>query len=378
MEPADTAMSISLRKPGSVKRLADSAPHALTHRAARFARLLADARLPAWLRQHGITHWRVGTPEATRFHEAGWIELRHGFAHAAATIDLSRHPALAAVAADGARAGDGRPLPADDALRHAVAAALLEPLTQRCAALGLGEVSVAAVHRGSPPPSGSVRFAISLRTQELALECIMPPPDDGCLDVLEARIATQRLPLSRTVSALRVPGRLALGSKTMRIATLRSLRAGDVVLRALDPRLSDWLATRDRSTEIHALWGTPGAPGIRVPVRVGANMMTLTGEPTMTEAEMDIPSEQPEDQTAFDVSGLGLPIRFEVDTVAMPVSQLTALRPGYVVELAVPLADARIRLSAHGQTIGFGELVTVGEHLGVRILEMTHGDDSVQ
>ena len=98
----------------------------------------------------------------------------------------------------------------------------------------------------------------------------------------------------------------------------------------------------------------------------------------MTEAEMDTPSEQPEDLAAFDVSGLGLPIRFEVDTVAMPVSQLTALRPGYVVELAVPLADARIRLSAHGQTIGFGELVTVGEHLGVRILEMTHGDDSVQ
>lgn len=378
MEPADTAMSISSRKPGSVKRLADSAPPALTHGAARFARLLADARLPAWLSQHGITHWRVGTAESTRFHEAGWIELRHGFAHAAAAIDLSRHPALAAVAADGAHAGAGRPVPADDALRHAVAAALLEPLTQRCAALGLGELSVAAVHRGTPPRGGNARFAISLRAQALAIECIMPPPDDGCLDVLEARIGTQRLPLPRALGALRVPGRLALGTKTMRIATLRSLRAGDVVLRALDPRVSDWLATRDRTTEIHALWGTPGAPGIRVPVRVGTNTMTLTGEPTMTEAEMDIPSEQPEDQAAFDVSGLGLPIRFEVDTVAMPVSQLTALRPGYVVELAVPLADARIRMSAHGQTIGFGELVTVGEHLGVRILEMTHGDDSVQ
>jgi len=81
---------------------------------------------------------------------------------------------------------------------------------------------------------------------------------------------------------------------------------------------------------------------------------------------------------AFDVGGLSLPVKFEIDTVAIPVSQLTALRPGYVVELTVPLAESRIRISAHGQTIGFGELVTVGEHLGVRILDMEHGDDTVQ
>ena len=379
MEPADTAMSTFSRKPGNIKRLADSAPPALTRGAARFARLLADARLPAWLHRHGITHWHVGAAEATRFHETGWIELRHGFGHAAAAIDLSRHPALAAVASDGTHAGSGRQASADDALRHAVAAALLEPLTERCAELGLGDIRVAAVHRGTPPRDRSPGFAISLRAQEHALECVVPPPDEACLDALEACIDTQRLPLTPALGKLRVPGRLALGFKTMRVKTLRTLRTGDVVLRALDTRLTGALAAGHPDTEIDALWGTPGAPGIRVPVRVGVdNTMILTGEPTMTAPDTDVQFGHPEDQAALDVSGLSLPIRFEIDTVAMPVSQLTALRPGYVVELAVPLADSRIRMSAHGQTVGFGELVTVGDHLGVRILEMTHSHDPVQ
>jgi type III secretion protein Q len=379
MELADTAMLNSLRKSSSVKRLADNAPPALTRRAARFARLLADARLPAWLERHGITEWRVGAAEAARFHEAGWIELRHGFAHASAAIDLSRHPALAAVAADGSRAGNGRPVSADDALRHAVAAALLEPLTARFADLGFGELRVAAVHRGTPPRERSEGFAISLRTHDdQTFECVLTPPDDTCLDALEACIGAQRLPLTPALSTLRVPGRLALGTKTMRVKTVRSLRAGDVVLRALDTRLNDWLITRESANDIQALWGTPGAPGISVPVRVGVKTMTLIGEPTMTDVETDVQSDYLDDPTALDVNALSLPIHFEIDTVPMPVSQLTALRPGYVVELTVPLADSRIRLSAHGQTLGFGELVTVGDQLGVRILEMSHGNDSVQ
>lgn len=378
METAGITMSTSSRQSGNVRRLADNAPPTLTHGAARFARLLTDARLPAWLHRHGVTHWHLGAGKAPSFQEAGWIDLRHGFAHASAGIDLSRHPALAAVATDGAHAGAGRPVSADDALRHAVAAALLEPLTERCAELGLGEIRVAAVHRGAPRHERSEGFAISLRTRGYTLECLLPPPDEPYLDALESCIGTQRLPLTPAVAALHVPGRFALGFKTMRIRTLRSLRAGDVVLRALDARLTGSLADRHTDTEIEALWGTPGAPRVRVRVRVGVDTITLTGEPTMTEPETDVQSGHLEDHAALDVSGLSLPIRFEIDTVAMPVSQLAALRPGYVVELAVPLADSRIRMSAHGQTVGFGELVTVGDHLGVRILEMTNGDDSVQ
>jgi type III secretion protein Q len=80
----------------------------------------------------------------------------------------------------------------------------------------------------------------------------------------------------------------------------------------------------------------------------------------------------------IDIGELNLPVKFELDTVQMPVVQLSALRPGYVVELPVPIIDARIRLTSYGQTIGTGELVTVGDQLGVRVLQMMHGNGSVQ
>jgi len=380
MELTLTAMPNTSPNSNVVRRLVETAPCPLAPPTARFARLLFDARLPVWLRRKaGVTHWRVGLADVSRFREAGWIELRQGFANASAAIDLACHPALAAVATASKLSGSGvdRPEPAENALRHAVAAVLLEPFTERCAELGLDDLHVAAVRHGALPRQFGGAFAVSLSTDEHRLDCVLAPPDAAYLEAIEAGIRAQRLPLTPAVGALRVPGRLCIGAKTMRITTLRSLRCDDVVLRALDESLPDWRSAPEHTTELYALWGTPGAPGIRARVRVGIDTMTLTGEPEMTYADTE-DQEFGDNPGAFDVGGLSLPVKFEIDTVAIPVSQLTALRPGYVVELTVPLAESRIRISAHGQTIGFGELVTVGEHLGVRILDMEHGDDTVQ
>jgi type III secretion protein Q len=78
------------------------------------------------------------------------------------------------------------------------------------------------------------------------------------------------------------------------------------------------------------------------------------------------------------IGELELPVQFEIDTVALPLAQLSTLGPGYVLELPVPVADAQLRLVAHGQTIGYGELVTVGEHLGIRIIRMAHRHGPIQ
>ena len=78
----------------------------------------------------------------------------------------------------------------------------------------------------------------------------------------------------------------------------------------------------------------------------------------------------------FAIGLLDLPVQFEIDSVALPLAQLAALRPGYVIELAAPVLDTPVRLVTHGQTVGYGEIVCVGEHLGVRITRMAYAGDS--
>jgi type III secretion protein Q len=76
------------------------------------------------------------------------------------------------------------------------------------------------------------------------------------------------------------------------------------------------------------------------------------------------------------IDELDLPVRFEIETVTLPLVQLSALRAGYVLELPGTLRDARVRLVSYGQLIGVGELVSVGEQLGVRVIEMFGSHDA--
>jgi type III secretion protein Q len=62
--------------------------------------------------------------------------------------------------------------------------------------------------------------------------------------------------------------------------------------------------------------------------------------------------------------------------VPIALSELAAIEPGYVVQLATPVAQARLRLVACGQVIGHAEMVAVGDHLGARIIRMVARDES--
>ena len=71
---------------------------------------------------------------------------------------------------------------------------------------------------------------------------------------------------------------------------------------------------------------------------------------------------------------LEVPVRFEVDTVALSLAQLESMAHGYVIELAAPLASAPLRLVACGRVIGTAELVAVGDRLGARITHLAARD----
>ncbi|WP_223996301.1 type III secretion system cytoplasmic ring protein SctQ, partial [Burkholderia gladioli] len=131
-----------------------------------------------------------------------------------------------------------------------------------------------------------------------------------------------------------------------------------------------------------AAWGARGHARVHAGAALEGRSLTLTQEWYMsdeldsTRADIGLATDRPDEPIV--VGAIELPVQFEIDTVALPLDQLSALGPGYVVELPVPAADAQLRLVVHGQTVGFGELVTVGEHLGVRIIRMAHRHGSIQ
>ena len=76
--------------------------------------------------------------------------------------------------------------------------------------------------------------------------------------------------------------------------------------------------------------------------------------------------EKPED-SGFD--GLPVTIAFELGRKAMPLSEVSALAPGAVVQLAGTSGDT-VSIIAQGKRIGQGEIVRIGDALGVRIVRI--------
>lgn len=65
-----------------------------------------------------------------------------------------------------------------------------------------------------------------------------------------------------------------------------------------------------------------------------------------------------------------LPVRveFEIGQVELSLGELADLQPGYVFALPAQLEGANVVIRANGRASGRGEVVAVGETLGVRLL----------
>ncbi|SDH29397.1 type III secretion system cytoplasmic ring protein SctQ [Paraburkholderia phenazinium] len=308
---------------------------------------------------------------------------------------------------------------ADIALRNAVAGVVLEPLLAQLTRFGFKDPRVVAVRRRrlsetarSPERSaaGQLHRASLSETHAVTLSFVLDGrrfdlavcADLRCYDLLDALLrptpdaaspanpgAASAISTPLPQPELAIPGRLIIGSKPLPVETLNALEPGDVLLRGVFASLNTTLLvaptdpsvprTRPRAV---AAWGTPGLTRLCAAVEIDGQSLVIVKEPNMSEeldpasADAGLAIDQPEDPIR--IGELELPVQFEIDTVALPLAQLSALGPGYVVELPVPVADAQLRLVAHGQTIGYGELVTVGEHLGIRIIRMAHRHGPVQ
>ncbi|KVL09791.1 type III secretion system cytoplasmic ring protein SctQ [Burkholderia ubonensis] len=357
---------------------------------AALARIVADARLAAWLaRFPALSGWRAATDERPRFERPGVLDLRWNGATARVAIDLAAFPALDVVAAPALDArGD-----ASVSLRTALASALLAPLVAAFAAAGLDGVTIGGLRAAPPAALDATRCVLSFALDGAPLRCALLDASMPWLDALAARLRGERLPdAAGQLARVRLPGRVRLGSRRLPLAVLRSLRPGDVLLDLAPAALG-----AARAGPLHAWWGARRATQWHATVLIEGTTMTMIETPDTADdldepiVAGDLPAGSPADSPAdppdgdapgaapepADLGDVDLPVHVEIDTLSLSIAELAALRPGYVLELPLAARDVPVRLVAYGQAIGGGRLVAVGAHLGVRIDRMAGDDGSV-
>ncbi|KVQ76804.1 type III secretion protein [Burkholderia ubonensis] len=357
---------------------------------AALARIVADARLAAWLaRFPALSGWRAATDERPRFERLGVLDLRWNGATARVAIDLAAFPALDVVAAPALDArGD-----ASVSLRTALASALLAPLVAAFAAAGLDGVTIGGLRAAPPAALDATRCVLSFALDGAPLRCALLDASMPWLDALAARLRGERLPdAAGQLARMRLPGRVRLGSRRLPLAVLRSLRPGDVLLDLAPAALG-----AARAGPLHAWWGARRATQWHATVLIEGTTMTMIETPDTADdldepivagdlpagSPADSPADAPDDDAPdaasepADLGDVDLPVHVEIDTLSLSIAELAALRPGYVLELPLAARDVPVRLVAYGQAIGGGRLVAVGAHLGVRIDRMAGDDGSV-
>ncbi|KVC92843.1 hypothetical protein WI77_12215 [Burkholderia ubonensis] len=354
-------------------------PPEIAQCAARAARLIFDARLDALLgRVPGVTDCRLsidtedtGDEFPMPFSDRGLITLVRQAVMLSIEIDLTAHPALSVVA----RAADSTDAN-EHALHDALTCALLAPLTVALEQAGFGSWRIAALARvrdDTPPASKGPPSVVSLSflfngERYRARVALNPLLISDAERLLNAHPPVHANP----IASIPVPGRLCIGTKSFQSTVLRSLVPGDVLLGAIEPAVG---AVGTPLCTV-AVWGTRGRVQFFASVTFDGQTAVLLKDPFMAKEAHHPGNDAPDRNDPVAIGTLEIPVSFEIDTVALPVDQLAAMRPGYVIELPRAPSDMQIRLIAHGQLIGHGELVSVGEQLGVRILQMAQRDDS--
>lgn len=162
---------------------------------------------------------------------------------------------------------------------------------------------------------------------------------------------------------LPTPASIAVAGPPLTRADLRSLRPGDVIV-----------VGTTRAPPVHA-----EAAGQRWPVRASGDGWRIDGPPhsrprfqeTVPMSETDTPDAAGTDApppAGDPTAHLPVEVAFELGAVELRLGDIAGLQPGYVFALPAHLEGANVTIRANGRVAGRGELVAVGDTLGVRLI----------
>ncbi|SFJ63614.1 type III secretion protein Q [Bradyrhizobium sp. Gha] len=150
-----------------------------------------------------------------------------------------------------------------------------------------------------------------------------------------------------------------IGSLRVPIKLLRQAQRGDALLPDVIPFTHGQLIlTADK------LWAPAQAAGdrliLRGPFRLQSNPLRYANMTTRPQAEQAIPPSE------ADLDSVEITLVFECGRRPIPLGTLRSINEGHVFEFGRPV-DAPVDIVANGQLIGRGDIVRVGEALGIRL-----------
>jgi type III secretion protein Q len=233
------------------------------------------------------------------------------------------------------------------------------------------------------PPDTDSREQRSERSDPLHAACFVATATDeraslrgfvqfdhsAALDTLvPGNYGTASRPAGGGFEHLRLPVSFCLGSTPIRLREVASIRPGDIV------SIEQWSSSGAAIVVNAELGGASGrhlvgfAEGSRITVQHWKDSAMNRDMPLTTAAAPGDAS----DATHLPIDrldALEVTLRFEVGELSLSLGELKSIRAGHVFDLGQPLNRSPVRILAHGNVLGKGHLVAVGDRLGVRVSE---------
>ncbi len=167
---------------------------------------------------------------------------------------------------------------------------------------------------------------------------------------------------------LPVPLVFEIGRTALTAAELADVVAGDIIA------IEHW---RAHEQDLLCVAYVRAAPAWEITGRPAGNRLTVQRiremplEPPRTDSASAAAPDAPPADAPRSLDGLAVDLRFELPPTSMPLGELGTLQPGAVIELPHGINQSVIHLVANGMLIGTGQLIAVGQKLGVRVVTLT-------
>lgn len=171
------------------------------------------------------------------------------------------------------------------------------------------------------------------------------------------------LPPLGVLQALPVPVLLGFDGPRLDPADWQRLRPGDVVV------IGNGRVPPMQARAPHCLWPLAAAPdGWRIASAAQALPFPLEHSTMNDESPNGTGGSAEPDNGEAIARTLPVQLAFDIGRVEINIGDLAALQPGYVFALSANLEGANVTIRANGRAAGRGEVVAVGNTLGVRLL----------